>query len=383
MAIKKGILICFSGITIEVVMLWLSDYLLHWGLRRIAWRSVFVWAFFFAGFFSFGWLMLWTKICKRFSRHKESSSDSTPQQVASMSTMATPTATPAAPTTPIAPSQQPSSPETPSSTTPPPVARPAFPRMAPPMRMAVQNNAILTMNPNAPETPQAPAAKESPIASMAPATPSQKEQDIVTLSDIDPDLDMMAFKHVALEGNVIDLVYSSDDVAILCKLFSEEHTWTVDITQTIENCVWTNEAGATQKPCAVLLAQAAALEKMESEAEIMPALVMIRGTIQNYQQVAEYLLQNQITLVQYENGKMPDAKSLHNLLKEKFSLYDEEDITEGEAEDEGTEENIPVEEETTSDVDIDDMKSDEQVTAPDEQPQEETTVQVPEEGPNG
>ena len=200
-------------------------------------------------------------------------------------------------------------------------------RVAPPKRMNVQNNAVLGINPsNAPQTP-APTETAAPISK-----PSQKESDIALLSDIDQDLDMMAFKHVALEGKIIDLVYSSDDVAVLCKLFSDPHTWTVDISQPVQDCVWTDETGATQRPCAILLAQKEALTKMEEEAQIIPTIVLMRGTIQNYQAVENYLLQNQISLVQYELQPGSEGKTLHDLLKEKFSIFSEDE--EGEEEQE-------------------------------------------------
>ena len=352
MSIKRSILSAVSGIAVEVLVLWGVSHLTSSGLfSRINWRSTFVWGFFFAGFFTATWLYLWSRLISRLfgSKSKPTAPITTISQVQAPATPPQVSPTPtqpinapvqnvAAPAPTQAPAQTTTTPTTPATPSIP--ARPMAPRMAPPVRMSVQNNAVLNVKPSDPTT----AVQTSVTAPVAPVTqpkePSQKEKDIVTLSNIDQDLDMMAFKHVALEGKIIDLVYSSDDVAVLCKLFSDEHTWSVDTTQPIDACTWINENGETSQPCATLLTQVAVLKKMEEEAEIIPTIVMVRGTIQNFTQVADYLLQNKITLVQYENEKMSEATSLHDLLKEKFSLFPEDD-----------EENQDVSSEETSDLD--------------------------------
>lgn len=364
MSIKRSVLSVISGVVLEVLALWGINRLTSSGLLgRINWRSTFVWGFFFAGFFTAVWLYFWSKLIARLSGvKKDKPAETTTTTVSQVQAPVTPTQAPITPKQPIdtptqntasptpaqAPVQTTATPTTPAAPSIP--ARPMAPRMAPPVRMSVQNNAVLGVNPSDPTTAvQTPmAAPAAPISQ--PKEPSQKEKDIVTLSDIDQELDMMAFKHVALEGKVIDLVYSSDDVAVLCKLFSDDHTWSVDTTQPIDACIWTNESGETSQPCATLLAQVAALKKMEEEAEIIPTIVMVRGTIQNFAQVQDYLLQNKITLVQYENEKMSEATSLHDLLKEKFSLFPEDD-----------EENADVlDEEETSDLNDEDIEEPQQ-----------------------
>ena len=339
MSIKRGVFSIFLGIIVEVSVLWGLNRLMAWRLfERINWRSIFVWAFFFGGFFSAVWLYLWTKLLARIFGDKKKNAERSntiaqPSGVPAHPVVSAPvpssgntqvqntSMSPDKPTTVATPNTQ----ALPSSPTPAVPVRPMAPRMPPPVRMAVQNSAILTIDPSNPAT-QTPAPTAAPVTpAVSQRTPSQKENDIVELSNIDQELDMMPFKHVALEGKVIDLVYSSDDVAILCKLFSDDHTWSVDTTQPINECVWQNENGETYKPCSTLLSQVVALKKMESEAEIIPTIVMVRGSVQNLQQVQDYLLQNKITLVQYENEKMSEVTSLHTLLKEKFSLFPEEE----------------------------------------------------------
>lgn len=283
---KKRILFVVSGIAVELFVLWLIQRVAHLNfVRQIIWRD------FLIGFLTASWLVLWFRLMNKLFSKKPKGAQPTEQKQAPVS---------------AAPVQVPR-------------------RIAP---MAVQNKAILNIAPQAPTTPSGtptPTPAMTPAPATAPSPAALKEKDILTLADIDPDLDMMAFKHVALEGKVIDLVYSSDDVAVLCKIFSENHTWTVDTSQSIENCTWTDETGNTVQPCLPLLTQAAILEKMESDAEIIPSIVLVRGSVQNIEQVKNYLLQNQITLVKYKKEETEDIQTLHELLKDNFSLFPAED----------------------------------------------------------
>ena len=347
MSIKRGVLAVVSGIALEVVALYTANRFMGWGFERIKWSSIYVWLFFFSGFLTAVWLYVWSRLIARLFGGKKKATDSSPAVTPTQSQVVMSPVQTAAPQTPSnipvstpspsesqeeIPQKEATSAGTPTAPTAPSMApRPMAPRMAPPVRMAVQNNAILGVNPSDPTT-----AVQTPMVSSAapvaqPKEPSKKESDIALLADIDPDLDMMAFKHVALEGKVIDLVYSSDDVAVLCKVFSDAHTWSVDMTQDIGDCTWTNENGETQKPCSILISQVAALKKMEADAEIIPTILMVRGSIQNFREVSDYLLQNKISLVQYENEELPGVTNLHELLKEKFSLFPGDD-----EEDEGT-----------------------------------------------
>ncbi len=354
MSIRRNILAIISGLAIEAVWIWGSNHLVPWGLNRVNWRSIFVWIFFFAGFLTAAWLYLWTKLITRlFGNRKKQEAAPTPVAVQAIvqNEINQPEPapevsqnnvqnTPVQPETPTAlQTEQPTTAQETTQATAPVTPKPAAPKpMAPPVRMNVQNNAILNVQPSGATTTTQTPGQTASTPTTQQTTVSQKEKDIATLADIDSDLDMMAFKHVALEGKIIDLVYSSDDVAVLCKLFSDDHTWTVDTTQPIEECTWTDETGDVKKPCGILISQIAALKKMEADAEIIPTIVMVRGSIQNFQEATDYLLQNKISLVQYENEKMSEATTLHTLLKEKFSLFpdDEEESDKDVAEDETT-----------------------------------------------
>ena len=270
------------GVAIEAGALWALCY--YTG-KRVRWNNTSVYIVFAIGFLTAHWLRLWGKATTRlFSRKKNSSAPIAQKSEAPVAQATQPSDVPTtASVNTVASNSEP--PQETAATTPTPPAVPPMraTHMAPPIKMAVQNNAILNINPTDTTNTQAQTPSATPAA---PQTPSaQKDKDIAMLAELDPDLDMMPFKHVALEGKIIDLVYSSDDVAVLCKIFSDAHTWTVDTTQTMEECTWTDETGHTIQPCKNLLIQEAALTKMEPDALICPTLVMVRGTIQNYQQV--------------------------------------------------------------------------------------------------
>ena len=347
--IKKGLMLLL-GLLIEGLVLWglyqSSGRALSWEKWCRLLKNPSVYILFAVGFATAHWLILWSKILARL--HNKKQPHETPVSPISNAVTTAPVTTPVqeeqidTPTMAPEPSVPTQEVNPPGSTSP--TAQPA--RVTPPIKMAVQNNAILNVapmntapaaTPATPSTPTPASTTAAPVATAAPSSSiSQKDKDIATLADIDPDLDMMAFKHVALEGKIIDLVYSSDDVAVLCKIFSEPHTWTVNMNQPLEECTWTDEAGNSIQPCKNLMLQVAALKKMEPTALIVPTLVMIRGLVQNYQEVVDYLLQNRINLVQYENNSMPELKDLHQLLKDKFSLFPGEEEIWNEKEPEDT-----------------------------------------------
>ena len=295
MSLKKTIPGALVGLALEGGLLVLAHRMGWINLKRLDWRNWLIWALFFAGFISACWMVLWLKFINKIfsSKEKKQSSGVT------------------------APSNSPAT------------------RMMvqPPARMTVQNNAVLSVSPqtqqpageNAINQTTAPVTSTTPVP-LKPSQPtSQKHQDILELTRVGDDLDMMAFKYVALDGKVIDLVYSSDDIAVLCKVFSEEHHWTVDTTQPIESCVWKNETGTPQNPCMDILNQAAILERMESGATIIPTLVLVRGSIENVTEVSSYLEKNQIHLVKYNALSTDDVQDLLQLLKEKFTLVPDEE----------------------------------------------------------
>ena len=343
---KRFLISILTGIIVGCLLVWGADQLIgkHY-LSRIKWSNAVVYIFFFAGFIWALWLNLWNKCLNRFiwQRKKPEAqaaqntnvATSLPAQHQQQATQSTEQNT----QQPAQTSAQPAQSATQTATNGI-LYRPA--KIVRPMAMSVQNNAVMSVNAPDSSNGVTPTSTAGAPATGAPIRPAaQKEHDIAILSDIDPDLDMMAFKHVALEGKVLDLVYSSDDVAVLCKLFSDEHTWTVKTDQSIEECSWTNEQGDVLFPCKDLLAQTAILEKMETEAEIIPTVVLMRGQINDYDNVQQYLLQNNIYLVQYESNGAPGVKTLHELLKEKFVLFteDEEEPTEEEEQNEPEENN--------------------------------------------
>ena len=205
--------------------------------------------------------------------------------------------------------------------------------------MPAQTHAVMNMPISQPTEPTTapivdPAVTQQPVAPLAvtPAAPlstvpaaepevTQKHRDILTLSTLGSNLDMMAFKYVILQGKKIDLVYSSDDVAVLCTVLSDDTIWHVDTTQPIENSTWTSDSGVVITPGPELLSQAAVLEKMESNATIIPTVVLVRGKVQDYGEVQDYLLQNHINLVQYQSDQMPGVQTLESLLNEKFLAF--------------------------------------------------------------
>lgn len=285
MSIKRGIIVLTTGLAVGTGIFWAVDYYAHLGLvKRITWTDVVAWQNFAAGFITASWLVLWSKFLGLIFKPKKKETAATAK-----------------------------------SFVPPATKAPATELTQPtPARMTVQNGAVLSVAPaNAPATPTTPVTS----APIRPTEPSQKVQDIEMLCKLEPDLDMMSFKHVNLEGRNIDLVYSSDTNALLCTIFSEPHSWTVNTSVSIEESTWTDENGNSIQPCLLLLRQAAALEKMEPNSILTPTIILMRGSILNYAEAIPYLKDNHITVVTYQPSDMSNVDVITNLLKQQFTPF--------------------------------------------------------------
>lgn len=388
------------GIGIEIfVAYFLSSAFGLTFLQKINWTSKYVLGFFFGGFLSACWLFYWIKLCHHFfhshtqatpvvsqvtTKHMEGVSP--PTTAVPPQSHAEPVAQPALAVqgqvdSVIQPSQQgPVESGTSESFQSPSVSKPVEPVAAPSASQDPVAPAVPSVHPKTTLTPPKPmSVQTSPmhpaVASPSSSTPiqagaalggglppvspvstgpaggvpltatasvsassvSQKAQDIESLMHIDDTLDMAVFKKVALEGQIIDLVYSSDNDAVICNLLSETHDWVVDISSPIENSVWRNEIGETLTIGATVLKQAALLEKLESDASIVPTIVLMRGSIQNYDSVVNYLLQNHIHLVKYQADEAENVVTLHQLLKKHFSIFPDIQIDDEENEEEDSE----------------------------------------------
>jgi hypothetical protein len=197
---------------------------------------------------------------------------------------------------------------------------PNSPGYAPP-KMKVASGAILHMDANTPAgvaPVQNPGQAQAPMAAPRPAaiTPDTLlEKDLAELSNgFWGDLDLGCFTHVMYEGMNIDLVYSSDDCAVVVHVLSEDGAWMVD--PSTGNFI--NGTTIKPAPVAVLKQQVASLQKIEEGAKIVPVLLLMRGMIQNQETVLPYLQQNGIVFAKYSEAIACPGPTLAQVLKENF-----------------------------------------------------------------
>ena len=281
MSLKRGIIIAITGLAVETAALWSIDHFTHTNLvKRIGWTSIFVWGYFFTGFLTAHWLILWKHLIDKIIK---------PKQVKNQTSTANTSI-------PVSSQQRPM-----------------------PARMAIQDNAMPAV---APQQTQGTTSTTTALSATPVSEPiSQRAQDIRDLCNLKGDLSFETFEHVHLEGHRVDLVFSSDSCALMCVVFSDEHTWTIDTSSSIEDAVWTDENGQTKRPCLLLLQQAAALEKMEPDSTLIPTIILMRGSIKNYEEAIPYLQNNHITVATYQPDVMPHVESIHDLLITYFSPF--------------------------------------------------------------
>lgn len=284
MSIKKGIVVLITALGAEAVILWWFDRYTHLNLiQRINWKNVALWSCFGAGFLTAVWIWLWGRLINKVFKFKKKPDSSQPvQQTVSIKK-----------------------------------------NQVPPLRMTVQNSAVLSVPPlNAPKGEHTESVPSDVMISPAQSVVSQSTKDIELLSDLAAEFDgVEAFSQVHLEGKKIDLVYSSDTQAMLCTILSEPHTWTVDTSVSIEESRWTDEAGNTIQPCLILLKQAAALEKMEPDSILYPTIVLMRGTIENAAEAIPYLKEHHIIIATDQPSNMQDVQTVRDLLTLYFSPF--------------------------------------------------------------
>ena len=128
------------------------------------------------------------------------------------------------------------------------------------------------------------------------------------------DLDLACFRSISLDNMHMDAVYSSDSNAIVLKVLSAYGKWRVD---TKTGC-WKNGVMEDATIVDDLLKQRKTLRKIEPNARVTPAVLLMRGTIENETEVQKYLMSKGIMLIKYDNFVNSTAPTLVDVLKVHF-----------------------------------------------------------------
>ena len=182
-----------------------------------------------------------------------------------------------------------------------------------PPKMRVVSGAILRVNPSQQQQFDTPT---TPDGIQLEDTSPQHEQDLAVLTNgFWGNLNLRCFTQVVYEGISMELVYSSNDTALLIKVLSSPGMWVVDP----ETGNFINGAITIKAPVVSLQQQAAILQNVDPGARIIPAVLLMRGSIQNESVVQDYLQKHQIMLLQYGSEATSHARDLLDILHEAYA----------------------------------------------------------------
>lgn len=174
-------------------------------------------------------------------------------------------------------------------------------------------SAPMTQNPSFNEDLQIQSSKEAIVAEeQSSATLELEKQAVETITKLAEAKGLTAFPHVLLENVMIPLTVSADIKALLITFLSYSGSWKVEMKGPVSETVWTNAIASTPLLKKVLAAKENLL-KMESEAEVIPVIVLLDGQIEQEQQVKEFMDKNNMRLVRLnvqENSSLPDVSQL-------------------------------------------------------------------------
>ncbi|MBP5343874.1 MAG: hypothetical protein J6Y85_02215 [Alphaproteobacteria bacterium] len=175
------------------------------------------------------------------------------------------------------------------------------PRSFVPQKMKIVTGAVLTVDPHDPKYKPAP----DPLA----------EEDLKLLSNgFWGNLKLECYTHITYQNIKIDLAYTSDKCTAIVYVLGQDGIWQVE--PATGNFI--NTSKVLPAPVAILKQQVAVLRQVEEEAQIIPVILLMRGTIQDEDKVLSYLKQNDITLAKYDNNVNSSAPTLISVLQQHF-----------------------------------------------------------------
>ena len=169
--------------------------------------------------------------------------------------------------------------------------------------------------------PQASVPSSEPVI-----TPNMLEKQAVdTITKMAEEKNLTPFPHVLLQNIMIPLTVSADIKAILMNFLSLPGTWQVEEKENLAESIWTN--GATSVPMLKKVIEGRRiLSEMEPDAEVVSALVLVDGEINQEEHIKEYLEKENIKLVRLNSKENSTLKTISQLFDEEFIPQPEEEI---------------------------------------------------------
>ena len=159
-----------------------------------------------------------------------------------------------------------------------------------------------------------------PAPSVNPMTEA-----IHQITEIAKTFDISVFPHVKLENTFTQLVVSDDSTAMLLKILPQSGVWQVEQAATLEETLWTIEGEQPQPILKDIMESTATLARLEPDANAISVVILVNSTLQNPQEVRQYLGQQGIRIATINPQTTSDIPQWKELLSEFYPLKESEE----------------------------------------------------------
>lgn len=194
-----------------------------------------------------------------------------------------------------------------------------------PHKLMAQSAAVYQVKPVADPTSSQYAPKPADFSlpeEMPQALAFPDEEDVVALSQALADYPVELFPHIVMEGAYATMAISTDERALVISTLRDGAEWSVDTSAAWEEMDWYSDKGVVSAPAAAIKHFSELLAASETEAEIIPALVVMSGEVLNAPEVEAYLNDNGVRLLRYGSGGPETLPSLMSVVEELFPMSD-------------------------------------------------------------
>lgn len=130
------------------------------------------------------------------------------------------------------------------------------------------------------------------------------------------------FPHVLLENELIPITISSDVDAFLIKVLAVQGTWSVSMTEPLEQSIWSCN-GQSKNVLKEIVLGKGILSKMEPESKVIPVVVLAQGNIENQDTILNWLLQRGVEVVTLPENSQNGIPQLNDILVKYFGTFED------------------------------------------------------------
>lgn len=181
------------------------------------------------------------------------------------------------------------------------------------------------------ETP--PASAEPPLETPSAGLPEKTDwvpkddteaQALDTITELAEENGLTPFPHVLLENELIPITISSDVDAFLIKVLATDGLWQVGLTEPLEQSVWSCNDQAKTVLKEIILGKGV-LSKMEPESQVVPVVVLARGSLEKTEEVLSWLNQKGVEVVTLPENQQPGIPQLSDVLVKYFGQFEKQE----------------------------------------------------------